>query len=102
MDYGSDLPDDIMDAVLFIREARGRDFLSRADRENLNRAKLRIAFWACRSENVMPSRETLTYILGPDAPEIMGNYDKYLERADERDEAARRNKKDKDAFWGGA
>lgn len=88
----SNLPEDVLAAVQLIREAATRTYLTRTDKENLNKAKLRVAFWACRSEGIMASRENLSYILGADAAEIMNNYDKYLERADEKD----KEKTDKD------
>ncbi|MCL2000609.1 MAG: hypothetical protein FWG74_04170 [Planctomycetes bacterium] len=73
-------PSDILDAITLIRQMSKKAYLSRSEREEINRAKLRIAFWSCRKENIAPSRENLSYILGPDAPEIMDSYDKYLEK----------------------
>ncbi|MCC8179983.1 MAG: hypothetical protein LIP23_03605 [Planctomycetes bacterium] len=101
-------PADIMDAALLIKRLREKTYLSRAEREDMNRAKLKIAFWACRNENVVASRENLTYVLGADAAEIMGAYDRYLEREDEKSKTPAKkpdkDKKDKDSgnFWGGA
>lgn len=100
----SDLPEDVLEAVQLIREAATRTYLTRTDKENLNRAKLRVAFWACRTEGIMASRENLSYVLGADAAEIMNNYDKYLERADEKDkEKAEKDKrgtrKGSSGFW---
>lgn len=106
MSSGSELPDEIYQAAEVIRELRDKDNPTRAEREILNRAKLRVAFWACRSESIVASRENLTYILGPDASAIMGAYDKYLERedvreAEQRAEEARRRRRrgDKTQFW---
>lgn len=73
-------PDDIMSAALFIRNCRTKTFLTRAEKEAINRAKLKIAFWACRAENIAASRENLVYVLGEDAKDIMERFDKYLER----------------------
>jgi hypothetical protein len=103
MSANDDLPDDILEAVRYIRELRGKEFLSRDDRENLNRAKLRIAYWACRSESVAATRENLTYILGNDAAAIMSAYDKYLERDrdDEQSSSSRPRRKGTGEFWGG-
>lgn len=99
----TNLPEDILEAVRFIREASTRTYLTRTDKENLNRAKLRVAFWACRTEGIMASRENLTYVLGQDAAEIMGNYDKYLERVDEqgaaRQKTDKRGNKRSGGFW---
>lgn len=106
MTAGSNIPEDIMDAVKLIRELRDKRYPTRDDRENLNRAKLRIAYWACRSESIVASRENLSYVLGSDALDIMKAYDKYLESdADRKKAAAERRKKrpgDKTQFWGGA
>lgn len=88
-----------MDAVQYIRETQDKTYLTRQERENLNRAKLRIAFWACRTENVIASRENLAYILGNDAIDIMSAYDKYLERVDETSRTPRGGKDGRD-FWG--
>ncbi len=87
MSSDTSVPDDILDAVRFIKEAEDQTLLTRTDKDNLNRAKLRIAFWACRSESVVPTRDNLVYVLGSDAPEIMGNYDRYLERESDRQKA---------------
>ncbi len=108
MSSGAELPSEILDAVTIIRELGRKTYLSKPEREDLNRAKLRIAFWACRTENIVASRENLAYVLGIDAPEIMGAYDQYLERSDEREareeaasrEAAeKRRHKEGGPFW---
>lgn len=78
-------PDDIMDAIQVIQDLRDKSYMSRMERENLNRAKLRIAYWVCRNENIVASRENLSYILGSDAGDIMRAYDKYLEKDKERE-----------------
>ena len=106
MSSGPELPNDIMDAAQFIRKMRTKSYLSRQEKENLNRAKLKVAFWACRQENIVPSRDNLSYILGEDSRDIMTAFDKYLERGDEA--AAREREKRKGGakggtqFWGGA
>ena len=83
MDYETGgVPQDILDAVHIIRELKDKASISRQEKELLNRARLKVAFWACRSENVVASRENLTYVLGNDAAEIMNAYDKYLDKAD--------------------
>ena len=104
MDKGSDLPDSIMDAVRVIRDLHAKPSLLRTEQENLNRAKLRVAFWACRTENIIASRENLTYVLGPDARDIMGAYDKYLQREDEKpaDSGRPAARRDGGRFWDGA
>ncbi len=73
-------PDDVKDAVRIIRRLREKKYLSREEKTEMNRAKLRVAYWACRSEGVIASRESLTYILGADGREIMNHYERYLER----------------------
>jgi hypothetical protein len=98
----SNVPEDVLEAVQLIRDAGTRTYLTRADKENVNRAKLRVAFWACRTEGIMASRENLTYVLGADAAEIMNNYDKYLERSEEGGEEGdgkRTTKKGGAGFW---
>lgn len=104
----SDLPEDILEAVSVIQELGNKTYRSRAESDNLNRAKLRVAFWACRSENVVASRENLAYILGADAREIIGAYDRYLERDEENKAREEREavkgrpagpKKDVGKFW---
>ena len=82
-----------MEAVKLIRDLRDKTYLTRDDRENLNRAKLRVAYWACRSESIVASRENLAYVLGSDAADIMNAYDKYLERDAERRKNAPGKKK---------
>lgn len=105
MTSNSGVPDDLQDAMKFIQKCKMKKYLTQEEKTDLNRAKLRIAYWACRSENIVASRENLAYILGPaDAAEIMGAYDKYLvteEEAAKRRKQARK-KKDKGSFWGGA
>ncbi len=91
-------PGDIMSAALFIRSCRAKTFLTRAEKEAINRAKLKIAFWACRAENIASSRENLTYILGDDAKDIMEKFDKYLERGDDKDDSGKK-KGDGTKFW---
>ena len=103
-------PDDILDAVRLIRRLREKNILTREEKIDVNRAKLRVAYWACRSESVIASRETLSYILGSDATEIMSQYDRYLEREKEkenergkdRDKQKRPGRQDKTTFWDGA
>ena len=77
-------PDDVLEAVRAIRRLRGKTYLSREEKIEMNRAKLRVAYWACRSEGIVASRESLTYILGVDGNEIMSHYERYLEREKER------------------
>jgi hypothetical protein len=109
MDYGSELPLDVLEAARLIRAMQDKSYMSRAERENLNRAKLRIAFWACRNENIVATRGNLSYVLGQDAAEIMGAYDRYLEREDDRerdrakdDSAGKQRRGGGTQFWGNA
>ena len=101
-------PDDVMDSVKLIQRLKAKSYLSREERENLNRAKLHVAYWACRSENITASRDNLAYVLGPDAADIMNAYDKYLVSAKDKElqekerRKKRREKKDDTNFWGGA
>lgn len=106
MSAGSGIPDELLESVKFIQECKGKKYLSREQKVDLNRAKLRIAYWVCRSENIIASRENLAYILGPeDGAEIMGAYDKYLvseEEAERQRRAAGKRKKSTGTFWEGA
>lgn len=90
-----DVPADILDSANLIQRLRLKTYLSRGEREAVNRAKLKIAFWACRNEDVSATRENLTYILGQDAAEIMGAYDKYLESESDREKREERERADK-------
>ncbi len=107
MEYELDASEDIMEAVRYIHQMRGKKYMTREEKEMLNRAKLRIAYWACRSEGIVASRDNLEYVMGADAFDIIKAYDKYLiteeERA-QREKLARRKKQRKDSgkFWGGA
>lgn len=97
-------PEDVQEAVKVIRRLRDKKYLSREEKVEVNRAKLRVAYWACRSENVVASRETLTYILGSDGAEIMSHYERYLEREKEKAKKGdtRRYSGDGSTFWDGA
>lgn len=88
MTTGPNVPEDIMDAIALIRDMREKTYVSRLERENLNKAKLRVAYWVCRNENIVASRENLAYILGSDATDIMNAYDKYLEKEKEKEQSA--------------
>ncbi|MCC8190460.1 MAG: hypothetical protein LIP77_07475 [Planctomycetes bacterium] len=89
-----ELPDEIMEAVKAIRAMEGKVFLTRREREVLHRAKLRIAYWACRSEGVPTTRENLGYILGADAAEILAAYDRYVKQATSAAPAAGKSDRD--------
>lgn len=98
-------PEDILDAVRVIRRLRDKKYLSREEKVEINRAKLRVAYWACRSENIIASRETLGYILGSDGAEIMSHYERYLERGKEKSKGSARKIPgggDGSSFWDGA
>lgn len=98
-----DLPENILAAVKVLRELRQKPLLTREDRENLSRAKLRIAYYACRSENIAATRENLTYVLGPDAEGIMKAYDRYLaQEAERQTEKPGKGRRDQGEFWGGS
>lgn len=97
-------PEDIMDSVKLIQKMRGKQYLTSAEKVDLNRAKLHVAYWACRAEGIIASRDNLAYVLGSDAAEIMGSYDKYLismEEKEKQDRERRSQKKDA-GFWEGA
>ncbi len=96
-------PDDVMEAVKFIRRLREKPYLSREEKIDLNRAKLRVAYWACRSEHIVATRETLGYILGGDSAEIMGHFDRYLEREKDQEKDGEKKKREGGtSFWDGA
>lgn len=105
MTSSSDVPEDLAESVKFIQKCRMKKYLTHEEKVDLNRAKLRIAYWVCRTENIIASRENLSYILGPaDAAEIMGAYEKYL-MTEEEIKKKRQQKKQKDehgGFWEGA
>jgi hypothetical protein len=107
MTSGQTPPEDIMDSVRLIQRLRSKAYLSSEEKVELNRAKLHVAYWACRSENIIASRDNLAYVLGSDAADIMGSYDKYLISVEEQQrlEQERRQKKAKKGdseFWEGA
>ncbi len=97
-----------MDSVKLIQRLKTKTYLSREEKVELNRAKLHVAYWACRCENIVASRDNLAYVLGADAAEIMGAFDKYLisekDKAEqEKEERKKRNaKRDDTQFWGDA
>lgn len=106
-------PDEVLESVKVIQKLKAKTYLSREEKADLNRAKLHVAYWACRQENVVASRDNLVYVLGSDAEEIMAAYDKYLVTAEERErrekerakaEKERKSKGSKGGtqFWGGA
>lgn len=105
MTSSSGVPEDLIDVVKFIQQCKTKKYLTREEKIDLNRAKLRVAYWVCRSENIIASRENLAYILGPaDAADIMTSLDKYL--VSEEEEAKRKKsakpRKGKGGFWEGA
>ncbi len=107
MSSGQTPPEDIMDSVRLIQRMRSKPYLSPEEKVDLNRAKLHVAYWACRSEHIVASRDNLAYVLGSDAADIMGSYDKYLTTVEEQErlEKERRQKKakkDGGEFWEGA
>ncbi len=84
---------------------RGKRYLTQTEKVELNKAKLHVAYWACRSENIIASRENLAYVLGADAADIMNSYDKYLAGMEEKEQRNRERKKDRkgnSGFWEGA
>ncbi|MDR1613488.1 MAG: hypothetical protein LBT97_12010 [Planctomycetota bacterium] len=98
------VPDAVIAAGDLIKVSKLKDVITRADREAINKAKLKIAFWACRTERLPASRENLTFVLGPDAKDIMESYDRYLAQEDDASPArksSRGDKKGSGAFWGG-
>ena len=98
-------PDDVLNAVKLIRKLRDKPYPTREDKIDLNRAKLRVAYWACRSESIVASRENLSYVLGEDAADIMGAYDRYLEAEKNRPGDGKQGKtrrKIDTRFWGGS
>ncbi len=107
MDNGLGASEDVMEAIRYIHQMRGKKYTTREEKENLNRAKLRIAYWACRSEGIVASRDNLEYVMGVDAMEIIKAYDKYLVSEEEKAQRERlsrrqRQRKDSGKFWGGA
>lgn len=107
MDVDPTLPSEVLEAVNFINATQDKEKLTRQDRDNLNRARLRVAYYACRSENIMATKENLSYVLGSDAAEIMTSYDKFLENEETRAREIRareaaRKRGQQPGFWEGA
>ncbi|MDR0362594.1 MAG: hypothetical protein LBJ46_07950 [Planctomycetota bacterium] len=97
------VPETISAASVLIKALENKTVVTRADREAINKAKLRIAFWACSVEKLPASRENLTYVLGPDAKEIMDSYDRYLIQDKPASSAPKRAKRPRgqgSEFWG--
>lgn len=105
MDNFHGIPDDVAEAAAFVKKMKEKQIQTRAEKELLNQAKLKIAYWALGTESVPASRENLTYVLGGDAKEIMENYDKALAKEQEenpkRSKTSKTTKRDKD-FWDNA
>lgn len=103
MAINGSVPDDVLGAAEYIRQIQEKPLLSRSEKDKINQAKLRIAYWALGSEKVPATRENLSYILGADAKEILANYDKSLEREkQERSAKFSRESRDKGregGFW---
>lgn len=102
MDIYSGVPEDVADAANLIKALQAKPILTRAEKDKINQARLKVAYWALGSEQVAASRENLTYILGSDSKEIMSNYDKALEQEKDKDKTGdtKRKEKGKDSgFW---
>ena len=95
-----DIPEDIQNAGLLVKKLSNKPVLTRIEKENLQQAKLKVAFWACSIENIAPSRENLTYVLGADSKEIMEAFDKAMKERSGRSE--KYNEKTNKDFWDGA
>ena len=105
MEDPSGMPTEIIEAGELIRNLMEKPLLTRAEKDLINAAKLKIAYWACSVEKLPASRENLIHVLGPDAKDIMNRYDANLEHAKEerrksqiRRTSARR-KGDSSGFW---
>ena len=101
------IPEDIVAAGQLIRTLESKAVITRHDREAITKAKLRIAFWACGTENLPVSRDNLSFVLGPAARDIMSAYDRAMEREREAavktgaGKAAAKKGRSKPDFWGG-
>lgn len=99
------VPEDVLNAANLIKALKEKQVLTRAEKDKINQARLKVAYWALGTERVVASRENLTFVLGPDSAEIMANYDRALEmerdKADERREDGRTRRKGGN-FWGDA
>jgi hypothetical protein len=98
--YTPSLPPDIMDLAQLIHRLRNKSYVTRAELETIKRAKLRIAFWACRNEKLPVTRENLAFVMGTDAGEIITAYDQYLENQVAEGKSGK-EKKDGKEFWDG-
>jgi len=87
MPQPADMPPDIADAAFVIRELEAKPVRTASEEGNLNKARLRVAYWACRRAGVVPSRESLAFIMGPSAGSLLDRYDKELEEERARRQA---------------
>lgn len=102
MEQQPGIPEDVMEAARLIKALQDKTLLTRADKDRINQAKLKVAYWACGSESIPSSRENLSFVLGKDAQEIMTNYDKALAQEQggkPESEKDRKDKKEKPGFW---
>ena len=76
------VPDDVKDAALVARTLEAKARRTREEEEAMNRARLKVAFWACRREGVYASWENLCHVLGPHADAIRPAYEQLLTEQD--------------------
>ena len=95
-----DAPESIQQATLLVRRLLAKPVLTRQDKETLHNTRLQIVFWACRAENILPTRDNLAYILGPDAAEVMAVYDRKIkEQKKSRGTGFRPSPDSTSVFW---
>jgi hypothetical protein len=95
------LPPEIRELVELIKRLNGKNYVTREDRSQLRQAKLGIAYWACRKENLAITRQNLAHVMGPDSEEVLDAYDKFIEgRA--AGGGRRWGRKPRGDFWGKA
>jgi len=103
--YPESVPEDILDALTLARTLAGKERRTRDEEETMNRARIRIAFWACRREGLYANWENLSFVLGEHAAAIRPAYDRMLAgrrtAEAEKAKAARRRDGGDGAFWDG-
>jgi len=71
MSMPPDVPETIQSAALLILHLCTKPVLTQQDREAIRKARLKVAFWACVAEKIIPTHDNLVYILGSTAHEVI-------------------------------
>lgn len=65
-----DLPDDIREAASAVRRLAALEKRTEREEADLNQARVKVAYYACRREGVPADWDNLSFILGSDAEAI--------------------------------